>query len=126
MHIQQIGDEGNCWSRITSCTETNSETDILQCCPVVRKEIADEKECFCSATDEVNAQDQADIDAFSQFLTLCKIPGTFDTLCPAGANNSTGRGRSRSRSTSISGSNKKVAYSVGLLLSSLLLINFLG
>ncbi|KNA13060.1 hypothetical protein SOVF_120180 [Spinacia oleracea] len=79
-----------------------------------------------SPPNEVNAQDQADIDAFSQFLTLCKIPGTFDTLCPAGANNSTGRGRSRSRSTSISGSNKKVAYSVGLLLSSLLLINFLG
>ncbi|XP_021725664.1 uncharacterized protein LOC110692895 [Chenopodium quinoa] len=106
-------DVGECWHRISDCTD--SKSDSLDCCPIVKQAIADERECFCS---------NSDADIFFQYLALCEIRDSFDTICPSSASHGTTAKIPKSaKPLNIKGStNNNVALSVGLLPTSLLII----
>ncbi|XP_021767853.1 uncharacterized protein LOC110732246 isoform X2 [Chenopodium quinoa] len=119
---------GECWSKILTCTDSKSESEISECCPVVEQAVTDESECFCAGAKIAVLDDPSNADTFDQYLTLCKISESLDTLC-TNTNSSTSNGtgsripKKTKTGLNISGSNNNnIAHIVGLLPSSLLII----
>ncbi|XP_048499975.1 uncharacterized protein LOC104892075 isoform X3 [Beta vulgaris subsp. vulgaris] len=136
--ISSPAGSGDCWDGITNCVKTSTTpSEMLECCPLVKKELANDRECFCTAKARLHGNPSA-ANSLSEFFTHCGIPGSLDTLCPgspsssgehlipppapiADTNNPTSSGK-ESESRSLSGSTNKIAYSVGLFPSLLLFI----
>ncbi|XP_021725665.1 uncharacterized protein LOC110692896 [Chenopodium quinoa] len=116
---------GECWSKILTCTDSKSESEISECCPIVEQAVTDESECFCAGAKIAVLDDPSNADTFDQYLTLCKISESLDTLCPSSNSSTTGSRipKKTKNSLNISGSNNNnIAHIVGLLPSSLLII----
>ncbi|CAO2827295.1 unnamed protein product [Amaranthus hypochondriacus] len=73
--------EDSCWDRIGTCLSSVSSDEIEQCCPVLTGEINDERDCFCGV-ERVLAENATIADAVSQFLSVCSVNASFNTLCP--------------------------------------------
>ena len=79
--LYDIIGSSSCWDRLANCTSGRSSTsDISECCPLLKEEISDERECFCAAK-SILLENPSNADSISQFLTLCSV-SSFDTLCP--------------------------------------------
>lgn len=73
-----------CLLKISNCLgNVTTQSDILGCCPIIKQEIDNERECFC-LLNQAMQQNETTISEVDTILTFCSITHSFQTLCPAG------------------------------------------
>ncbi|KAL2899820.1 DNA topoisomerase 2-alpha, partial [Bienertia sinuspersici] len=74
----QTAQNMGCVRRISYCL--NQADDILVCCPTLKDEMENERECFCSIMD-VMLKNATTASAMARFLSHCSVTDSMETIC---------------------------------------------
>ena len=77
--------DAGCLLKMSNCLgNVTTQSSILGCCPIIKQEIDNERECFCLLNQAVQQNQTTISEEVDTILTLCSITHSFQTLCPAG------------------------------------------
>ncbi|XP_021725662.1 uncharacterized protein LOC110692893 [Chenopodium quinoa] len=66
---------------VTMGTCLRESSSLLECCPIIKDAILEERECFC-LTKQIFGRNATLARTWSNILIFCSVTASFDSLCP--------------------------------------------